>query len=158
MTEKQDKTYFTPDSLRRLIEAQGKELKGVICFLWQNSINSNDVVELIDHVQLVFKDGYKLTLGSNSDNTGLEAVEYDYETEKSELEKEFGNKIKIFAVNASSTKMWKDLTGCKLESIQITKEGEGSYLSDSVLLNFGNEKRSIGISPLDGLIIDFYEE
>ena len=158
MAEQQNKAYFTPESLKRLIEAQNKELKGVICFLWQNSINKSDVVELIDHVQLVFTDGYKLTLGSNSDNSGLEAIDYDFENEKAELEKEFAGKIKLFAVNASSTKMWKDVLGKKLESIQITKEADASYLSDSVLLNFGDEKRTIGISPLDGLIIDFYEE
>lgn len=158
MAEQQNKAYFTPESLKRLIEAQHKELKGVICFLWQNGINKSDVVELIDHVQLVFIDGYKLTLGSNSDNSGLEAIDYDFETEKAELEKEFAGKIKLFAVNASSTKMWKDVLGKKLASIQITKEAEASYLSDSVLLNFGDEKRTIGISPLDGLIIDFYEE
>lgn len=158
MAEQQNKAYFTPESLKRLIEAQHKELKGVICFLWQNGINKSDVVELIDHVQLVFIDGYKLTFGSNSDNSGLEAIDYDFETEKAELEKEFDGKIKLFAVNASSTKMWKDVLGKKLESIQITKEADASYLSDSVLLNFGDEKRTIAISPLDGLIIDFYEE
>lgn len=158
MSEQQEKAYFTADSLKKLVAAEGKEFKGVICFLWQNSINKNDVVELIDHVQLVFTDGYKLTLGSNMDNTGLEAVDYDFENEKAELAKEFGDKIKLFAINATPTKMWKDVPGLKLENIQITKEGKGNYLSDSVMLNFGTEKRTISISPLDGLIIDFYEE
>lgn len=158
MSEQQEKAYFTGESLKKLIAAEGKELKGVICFLWQNSINKNDIVELIDHVQFVFTDGYKLTIGSNLDNTGLEAIDYDFENEKAELEKEFGGKIKLFAINATPTKMWKDVSGLKLQNIQITKEGQGSYLSDSVMFNFGDEKRTITLSPLDGLIIDFYEE
>lgn len=158
MSEQQEKAYFNGESLKKLIAAEGKLLKGVICILWQNSINKNDVVELIDHVQFVFTDGYKLTLGSNQDNNGLEVVDYNFEQEKAELAKEFGGKIKLFAVNATPTKMWKDVEGLKLDSIQITKEGSSSYLSDSVLFNFGTERRTVSISPLDGIIIDFYEE
>lgn len=158
MSEQQEKAYFTAYSLKKLVAAEGKQLKGVICFLWQNSINKNDVVELIDHVQLVFTDGYKLTIGSNADNNGLEAVDYNFESEKAELAKEFGDKIKLFAINATPTKMWKDVEGLKLQSVQITKEGQGNYLSDSVMFNFGTERRIISISPLDGLIIDFYED
>lgn len=158
MSEQQEKAYFTADSLKKLVAAEGKQLKGVICFLWQNSINKNDVVELIDHVQLVFTDGYKLTIGSNADNNGLEALDYNFESEKAELAKEFGDKIKLFAINATPTKMWKDVEGLKLQSVQITKEGQGNYLSDSVMFNFGSERRIISISPLDGLIIDFYED
>ena len=158
MSEQQEKAYFTADSLKKLVAAEGKQLKGVICFLWQNSINKNDVVELIDHVQLVFTYGYKLTIGSNADNNGLEAVDYNFESEKAELAKEFGDKIKLFAINATPTKMWKDVEGLKLQSVQITKEGQGNYLSDSVMFNFGSERRIISISPLDGLIIDFYED
>lgn len=158
MSEQQEKAYFNGESLKKLIAAEGKHLKGVICILWQNSINKNDVVELIDHVQFVFTDGYKLTLGSNQDNNGLEVVDYNFEQEKAELAKEFGDKIKLFAVNATPTKMWKDVEGLKLDSIQITKEGSSSYLSDSVLFNFGTERRTVSISPLDGIIIDFYED
>lgn len=158
MSEQQEKAYFTADSLKKLVAAEGKQLKGVICFLWQNSINKSDVVELIDHVQLVFTDGYKLTIGSNADNNGLEAVDYNFESEKAELAKEFGDKIKLFAINATPTKMWKDVEGLKLQSVQITKEGQRNYLSDSVMFNFGTERRIISISPLDGLIIDFYED
>jgi hypothetical protein len=158
MSEQQEKAYFNGESLKKLIAAEGKQLKGVICILWQNSINKGDVVELIDHIQFVFTDGYKLTLGSNQDNTGLEVVDYNFEEEKAELAKEFGDKIKLFAVNATPTKMWKDVEGLKLDSIQITKEGSSSYLSDSVLFNFGTERRTVSISPLDGIIIDFYED
>lgn len=157
MNESYDKSYFTPEALKQLIAAEGKELKGVICFLWQNSINKNDVVELIDHVQFVFTDGYKLTFGSNESNNGLDVVEYDFAAEKAALEKEFEGKIKLFAINASPTKMWEDVIGLKLQAVQLTKV-EDKYLSDSVMMNFGTEKRAIAISHLDGLIIDFYEE
>lgn len=157
MSEQQEKAYFDPESLKRLIASEGKEVKNVICYLWQNSINSNDVVELIDVFELVFTDGDKLTLSANTDGTGLEAILYDYPTEKKEVEKEFEGKIKLQGVIASATKMWKDVVGLKLQSVQLTKEDK-NYLSDAVVFNFGEERRVVSVSPLDGLIIDFYEE
>lgn len=157
MEERSQKPYFDKQSLQRFVASEGKTIKGIICYLWQNNINKNDVIELIDNVELVFTDDSKLTFGCNNDNSGLEAIEFDFKAEKAELEKEFEGRIKLFGVNASPTNMWKDVVGTKLISVQLTKE-DGNYLSDSVLLDFGTEKRTIAVSPMDGLIIDFYEE
>lgn len=157
MAEESEKVFFDAQALKQMVAAEGKELKLVICYLWHNEVNKNDVVELIDTLEFVFADQSKLCFGSNSEGSGLDVTHFDYEAEKAELEKEFGDKIKVFRLNASSTKMWKDVIGKKLVSVQLTKDGE-HYLSDSVLVNFGDEKRTISVSPLDGLVIDFYEE
>ncbi len=157
MNQQQEKPYFDPESLKKLIASEGKEVKAILCYLWQNSINKNDVVELIDVFEILFTDNYRLSLCSNMDNTGLEAIVYDYVAEKKEIEKEHGGKIKVYGVVASGTKMWEDVIGKKLETVQLTKE-DGNYLSDAVVFNFGEERRVVSISPLDGLIIDFYEE
>ena len=157
MSEQQEKAYFDPESLKKLIASEGKVVKHVICYLWQNSINKNDIVELIDVFELVFSDGYKLSLCINIDNSGMEAIDYHYDTDKKEIETEFDGKIKVQGVVASATKMWKDVIGLKLESVQLTKS-DTNYLSDQVVFNFGEERRIVSVSPLDGLIIDFHEE
>ncbi len=157
MNDKQEKAYFDSESLKKMIASEGKEVKAILCYLWQNSINPNDVVELIDVFEILFTDNYRLSLCCNTDATGLEAINYDYVAEKKEIEKEHGDKIKVYGVNASGTKMWTDVIGKKLQTVQLTKQ-DGNYLSDSVVFNFGEERRIISISPLDGLIIDFYEE
>lgn len=157
MNEQKDITYFDPESLKKLIASEGKEVKAILCYLWQNSINKNDVVELIDVFEVLFTDNYRLSLTANPDGNGLEAIDYDYTTAKKEIEKEYEGKIKVFGVNASTTKMWTDVIGKKLASVQLTKQ-DGNYLNDAVVFNFGEERRIVSISPLDGLIIDFYEE
>lgn len=157
MNEQQETVYFDPESLKKLIASEGKEVKAILCYLWQNSINKNDIVELIDVFEILFTDNYRLSLCSNPEGSGLEAIIYDYKTAKQEVEKEHGEKIKVIGVNASGTKMWTDVIGKKLVSVQLTKQ-DGNYLSDSVVFNFGEERRVVSVSPLDGLIIDFYEE
>jgi hypothetical protein len=149
--------YFSDEALARFVSAQGKTLKKIVCHLWQNSIDKNSTVELIDNVELHFTDGQKLTIACNESGEGLDAVQFDYKTTARALHEEFEGKIKLFAVDASTTKMWIDVIGKTLESVRIIKEGD-YHKAGSVLLIFEKEKRIISISPLDGLIIDYYEE
>ena len=137
--------------------AEEKQIKTVICYLWHNAINKNEIVELIDNIEFAFSDNSRLNVSNNADNTGLDVIDFNFESEKKEIENEYGGKIKLYAVNASPTKMWEDVIGKKLNAIQLTKEND-NYLCDSILLNFGEEKRIVSASPLDGLVIDFYEE
>ena len=157
MSEEKTSVYFDKDSLKRIIDAEGKTVVAVLCYLWQNSINKSDVVELIDNVEFLFTDRTRLTFSSNEDSTGLVAREFDFDKEKKEIELEFNGKIKLVGVNASPTKMWSDVIDKKLISVRLTKQSE-HYLCDSVMLDFGDEKRTVAISPVDGLIIDFWEE
>jgi hypothetical protein len=150
-------TYFSNEALARFVSAQGKTVEKIICHLWQNTIDKSGTVEIIDNVELHFIDKQKLTISCNENGDGLDAIQFDYKKTAVELHKEFEGKIKLFAVDASDTKMWQEIIGLNLESVRIVKEGE-YHKAGSALLVFGTEKRIISISPLDGLVIDYYEE
>jgi len=150
-------TYFSDEALARFVSAQGKTVEKIVCHLWQNTFDKNGSVELIDNLELHFTDKQKLTISCNENGDGLDAINFNYKAAASELEKEFEGKIKLFGVNASETKMWEDVIGLTLESVRIIKEGD-YHKAGSVLLVFGKEKRIVSINPLDGLIIDYYEE
>ncbi len=149
--------YFSDEALARFVAAQGKTVAKIVCHLWQNTIDRNNAVEIIDNVELHFSDGQKLTIACNESGEGLDAIQFDYATTAAQIQTEFNGKIKIFSVNASSTKMWTEVIGKTLGSIRIIKEGD-YHKAGSVMLDFGTEKRLVAISPLDGLIIDYYEE
>ena len=54
--------------------------------------------------------------------------------------------------------MLKDVIGETILSVDLSRDGD-NYLNDALILNFGiKEKRTIGISPSDGLIIDYWED
>jgi len=150
-------TYFTHEALARFVTAQGKTVEKIICHLWQNTFDNSSTVEIIDNVELHFTDGNKLTISCNENGDGLDAISFDYKKTAKDLHKEFEGKIKLFSVNASSTEMWADVIGKTLENVKIVKEGE-YHKAGSVLLELEKEKRIISISPLDGLVIDYYEE
>ncbi len=149
--------YFSDEALARFVTAQGKTVEKIICHLWQNTIDKNGTVEIIDNIELHFTDKQKLTISCNENSDGLDVIQFDYKKTAIELQKEFEGKIKLFAVDASSTKMWEDVIGKTLESVRIVKEGE-YHKAGSALLVFTDEKRIISVNPLDGLVLDYYEE
>ncbi len=157
MENNEIKTYFSDEALAKFAMAQGKIVEKIVCHLWQNKSVPGETVEVIDNVELLFTDKQKLTIGCNTDGDGLDAIEYNYKAAAVALEKEFEGKIRVYAIDASSTKMWKDVIGKTLNLVKIEKEN-GQYRANAVLLDFGTEKREIEVNPLDGIIIDYYDE
>lgn len=150
--------YFTDPQLKLLTSIEGKTLKKIVCYFWVNRLNPNESVELIDNVELVFSDETSLVITCNEDSNGINIInDFNFEEEKNHLKQEFGDKIRIIPIDASTTKMWTDVIGETIESVDLSREGE-NYLNDALILNFGIEKRTIGISPADGLIIDYWED
>lgn len=150
--------HFPTETLRRLIASEGKTVSAVICYMWLNRMNPNDIVQLIDNVEFRFSDGSHIIVSANDENEGLEVLnDFDLAHEQMQLEKEFNGKIKIVPVDAAKTKMWEEIPGRALTHVGLTKDGD-HYLNDSIQLNFGDERRIIQLSPMDGLIIDYYED
>lgn len=151
------KDYFSNEALARFVSAQSKTVEKIICHLWQNTIDANGAIEIIDNVELHFTDKQKLTIGCNAEGDGLDAFDFNYQQAAKEIESQFEGKIKLFAVNASATKMWEGVIGKTLLAVRLSKSNE-QYKADALILDFGEEKREVSISPLDGLVIDYYEE
>lgn len=149
--------YFSNEALARFVAAQGRTVEKVVCHLWQNSFNKSESVEIIDNVELHFTDKQKLTISCNPEGNGLDAIDFDYKTTAIALHKEYEGNIKLFSVNASTTTIWEEVIGKTLKKVRVTKHGE-YYKADSIVLEFDSEMREISIAPLDGLIIDYYEE
>lgn len=144
----------------KLISVENKQLESVICYLWINQINSQQTIDVIDAIEFNFSDGEQIVLSGNESQEGIKAIEYNFEEQKEFIEKEFHGKIKIFRINASATEMWKDVIGKTLIKAHLSIEKESEhFLSEQIILEFENkEMRLIQIHPLDGLILDYYEE
>lgn len=157
MEDKEPDIYFSNEALTKFLNAQGRTIQKVICHLWHNTFDKNSTLEIIDNIELIFLEGKKLTISCNSLGNGLDAIDFDYNQTKIDIDKEYSGKIKIFAVDASKTKMWEDVIGKQLKIVKLTKKNN-LYKADALVIDFGQEKREIQISPLDGLIIDYFEE
>lgn len=150
--------HFSDHQLQLLTSAEGKTLKKVVIYFWVNRFNPNAQIDLIDNVELLFNDDTSLVITCDDESNGISVLnDFNFEEEKENLKLEFGDKIKIIPIDASTTKMWTDVIGETIEAIKLSKEDE-QFLNDALVISFGAEKRSIGISPSDGLIIDYWED
>ena len=151
-------SHFTDHQLKLLTSAEGKTLKKVIVYFWVNRFNPDAHVDLIDNVELVFTDDTTLVITCDEESSAINVIDdFNFEEEKTQLKQEFGDKIKMIPIDASTTKMWTDVIGQTIEAFELSKEDE-QFLNDALIISFGMEKRSIGISPNDGLIIDYWED
>lgn len=151
-------SHFSDHQLKLLTTAEGKTLKKVIIYFWVNRFDPKAQVDLIDNVELLFTDDTSLVITCNEESTGIDILsDFSFEEEKANLKLEFGDKIKIIPIDASTTKMWIDVIGGTIEAFELSKEDE-QFLNDALIISFGTEKRSIGISLADGLIIDYWED
>ena len=150
--------HFTDHQLKLLTAVEGKSLKKVMIYFWVNRFNPDAQVDLIDNVELVFNDDTTLVITCNDENAAIDIInDFNFEEEKAQLKAEFGDKIKMIPIDASTTKMWVDVVGETIEAFELSREDE-QFMNDALIINFGKEKRSIGISPNDGLIIDYWED
>lgn len=148
------------ETLEKLYSVRNKTISNIVCYLWINQINATETISIIDALEFNFSDEDKIILSGNETQEGLTITEYNFEEQKAIIEKEFEGKIKLFKVNASNTEMWKDIKTKKLTNIRLTKDKTSNlYLSDQIIFEFeNNEKRLVQIHPLDGIILDYYEE
>lgn len=154
------KNIIDKETLEKLYSVQDKKLEKVICYLWLNQVKQKESIDVIDAVEFIFSDEEKLILTGNEFQEGLCVTEYNFEAQKEIIDKEFQGKIKIFKVDASKTEMWKDVITKKLSKIRLTKDKQmNAYLSDEIVMEFENhEMRLIKVHPLDGVILDYFEE
>jgi hypothetical protein len=148
--------FFSNEELVLLNALHDKELKEVYCYLWVNKVNSKHPLDMIMALELV-TDEKPIILSIHDTDEAIEVNNFDFDSIQHQLNEEFGDKIKIYRISASDTGMWKNCIGKKIQAVELTREDK-NYYSDSILLNFGEEMRIVNASPLDGLIIDFYEK
>jgi hypothetical protein len=149
-------SYFSHEALARFVAAEGKTVEKVVCHLWQNRMDKNAPVEIIDNVEFHLGGGHRLTISCNEEGNGLDVIDFDLGTASAGLKEEFGDAIRLLPVDASGTTMWKDVVGTRLKAVKITKEDD-NYLADAIMMDFGTEKREIRMGPADGLVIDYFE-
>jgi len=149
--------YFSDMALARFIAAQNRTIEKILCHLVLNLIDSNNPLQVIENVQLVFTDKSVLTIALNEEGNGLDAVDFEFDPNNHPIPEEFRQKIKFVSVDASTTTLWKDVIGTNLKAVKLTKDQE-YYRNDALVLDFDTEKREIMIGPDDGLIIDYFED
>ncbi len=64
--------------------------------------------------------------------------------------------ISMQRVNAGAFPLWAPLTGHRMEAVRLSKNEQGFYWNDALLLDFGARQILVGLSQKEGLEIGLY--
>jgi hypothetical protein len=133
-------------------------LTDISYFKWHNLVVAGNAYVFIDKIELQFNNIPSVLLEINETDDGIHAkTNYDLDTEIKEIETKFNSKIRITQSNENKNEFWQDLINAPLISIEAEFFDAG-YLNDSVVFNFGEQKRIIQFNREEGLLVDIYEE
>ena len=151
------KSHWNPQDLERFSKFERKTVQHIDCIVWQNQIEPEQSIEIIDALAITWNDASVFVLAANSDGTGMTTYA-DINQHVSGLESP-DPRIRLFRARADATQLWKEIVGQTLLKIGLTPDTEqsGQYINDGIVLQFETESREIKLHPLDGLILDYYE-
>ena len=150
--------FFSLNDLQQLQSMEGKILQEVIYFVWVNRINKNQPLVFIDKLQLKFSDQAIITLTAGEESDALHFLtDFDPVAEAVEMEERFNGEISLKAHHANNDKFWSTVIQHPIRSVRLSKRND-EYLSDAFILDFESESRLIGVSPEEGILIDFHED
>lgn len=127
------------------------------CIIWQNQIDAQNTIEIIDALIITFQNELQLVIATNYSGTALYTC-HNINEHVAGLQSP-DSRIKLFKARADQTQLWQNVIHKPLLSIGLSKDPDdlNQYLADGLILNFETESRELRMHPLDGIILDYYE-
>jgi hypothetical protein len=148
---------FRLDELERMQAAEQQRLTDVNYYLWLNQSEGNESpYRFLYFLELIFERGEALLFTSGEDTDALRLSDPEALLEIARnLQEQFGH-ITIKKVNARNLPIWQTVMDNTLEAIRLSKNDQGLYLNDAILLDFGDQRLLLGLSEHEGLAIGNY--
>ena len=153
-----EQKVFSINDLKRFSALEGKVLKDVIYYVWINRFPKSSPLVFIDKLQFIFADESVVTLTAGDQSDALYFLDdFDLKREAELLEQEFNGEITLKAHSAINDRFWAGLNDKKITSVRLSKQ-QNEYLADAVVFDLEGDLRLVGVSPEEGVLIDFYED
>lgn len=151
------KKHWTKTDLTTLYAFYNNKVQHIDCIIWQNQIDPQQTIEIIDALVITFENTKQLIIATDSSGTGLYSCT-SIDEHITGLQSP-DPRIRLFKARADKTQLWQSVINKSLLSIGLSKDPDdiNLYLSDGIILNFENESRELRMHPLDGILLDYYE-
>jgi len=148
---------FRLEELEQLQTFENQILEQVNYYFW---INQSELdappYRFLFFLELVFADLRSLLLTSGEDSTAMRVSTADELVKTAEALRALHDKIIIQRVAAENFPLWEGVQGKILSAIQLSKNEEGLYANDALLLNFDAQKILVRLSRKEGLEVGLY--
>lgn len=148
---------FTLDALEVFQQHEGRTLEAVNYYLWLNSGEEGEAAyRFIFYIELLFDENMVLLLTSGEDSTAIHIGNATDLVEVAQQLKDLHGKISIQRVSANALPVWTEVIDKPLEAVRLSKNEEGLYWNDALLLDFGTPQVLIELAKTEGLAVRTY--
>lgn len=145
---------FTLSELETFRELEGHALADVNYYLWLNTAaGAESQFRFLYFLELLFEDAPALLLSSGEDSASIQVSSPEILLKTAETLRGLNGKISIQRVNAAPFPLWENTIGKPLEAIRLSKNEDGLYLNDALLLDFGFRQVLVCLAETEGLAV-----
>lgn len=153
-----DTTIKTPDGCFSLEDIttfralDGEKLADANYYFWTDAEKGDQ--RFLFFLEILFVSEQALILTSGEDTDAIRIVEaMDVINKAKELMARNDHKPAMQQMNATASGIWQPFAGQPLQSVRLSKNEEGLYLNDAILLDFGTGGIIVALHDKGGLAI-----
>jgi hypothetical protein len=136
---------------------EGAVLTDVNYYLWLNQNDSEGMpYRFLYFLELLFDAHLPLMLTSGEDSAAVRISDAETLVKTADVLQKLHGQISIQRVSAAALPLWQPLIGHSLEAVRLSKNEEGMYYNDALLLDFGTGQVLVALSGKEGLVVDNY--
>lgn len=149
---------FRLEELEQLQAVEMQALVGVNYYFWINQAEPETALyQFLFFLELIFDDQRSLLLTSGEDSEAIRVSSAEELVRTAEVLRALHGKIVIQRVAAVDLSLWMGVRGKTLRAIRLTKNEQGLYSNDALLLDFTEQKILVRLSTRGGLELGNYE-
>lgn len=151
---------FSLEEIQIFQTFENQTFTGIDYYVWLQieTIQSAPAVQFLLALELRFDSGETLLLSSGEDSAAIRIISKEKLMEMAAGLFRIHNRPVIQRLTRDDQPLWIDCMGKRLNAIRLSKNPEGFYLNDAVLLDFNSGQRLIALNPHgEGLIISLLD-
>ncbi len=148
---------FRLEELEQLQSFENQALDEVNYYFWINQAEQETApYRFLFFLELIFGDQRSLLLTSGEDSETIRVSDAEELVKTAEALRALHGKIVIQRVVATSFPLWTGVQGKTLAGIRVSKNEQGLYANDALLLDFTEQKILVRLSAREGLEVGNY--
>lgn len=149
---------FLLEELQAFQRVEACALLDVNYYLWLNSTDADRApFRFLYCLELVFDRHGALLLSSGEDSTAIRIISSETLIKTARDLQQLHNRVSIQRVNCAAFPLWQPAVGTPLLAVRLSRNDEGYYLNDALVLDFGRQGVLVSLNHRgDGLALSEY--
>ncbi len=141
---------FTLEAVEAFQSFEGRTLVSAKYYVWKSLSGSAD---LLYALELRFQEGESLIISSGEDSEALQIIDAATLVATANRAQQLNGQPVFDAYDAMQQSIWKGCADRNLVAIRLSKNEEGLYLNDALMLDFDGQQLIVGLHERGGMRI-----